>query len=86
MMNNKTFLYLGVVAVVLAAIFYYARSTVTQPVPVEQTSTEAAQEIEQAPTNQEAADTTIEKIDEEFSATSETEFNTGDLSDEALGL
>ena len=85
-MNSKMMLYLGLAAVVLAAVLYYAKVTLTPTSPAEPTNTEAVQEIQESETSDEAAETAVEKIDAELTQSSETDFNAEDLSDQALEL
>ncbi len=72
----------------VAAVIGLAYLLTRQPAPVEAPATEeeAAAEIEQAETDQEAADIAVQQIDQEFSAEIEEDFAADDLSDEALGL
>lgn len=81
---NKSLL-IGLIIAGLGLIYLLTKQA-TYPVINSQTQQEAAQEIEEADSEQEATDMTMEKIDDEFSADLEADFATSDLSDDALGL
>ncbi|HEX9817787.1 MAG TPA: hypothetical protein VGA89_02760 [Patescibacteria group bacterium] len=53
---------------------------------VEPTPSAVRQEVETTATPESAGELVIEKIDEELDASSDTDFNPDDLSDESLGL
>jgi hypothetical protein len=75
-----------ILALVVLAAWYYLRSTNETSLEEEQAPAEVMREVEQAETPEDAGELVIEEIDEEFSVSGETDFNVGDLSDEALGL
>ncbi len=79
---NKTLLI--AIAIIGLAIAYLVTKPSTSSVI--QTQQEAAQEIKAVETTEEATDLTMEKIDEEFLGDLDDDFETDDLSDEALGI
>ena len=85
-MNKKAFTFLALIGIALVVgLWLLNYFSVSQPIP-EPTAQEAAEEVEQAETSEDAAGLTIEKIDQELTGTSEADFSGEEISPEALEL
>jgi hypothetical protein len=72
-------------AIILAGAYFGMQSRL--PVlPAEQTNEEAAAQVEQTETPKEAGQLTVVETDQDFAATSETDFGADGLTNDALGL